>query len=108
MSVVVRYDYRCTNCDHTVQDVVKSPDDTAPIVCPGCDERAMKRDIVANLATVDLNATRMKRDRKWPIASNSLPAYVDGCEKTPEGQPIITSRRHAHEVAARNGFRFTA
>lgn len=39
----------------------------------------------------------------YPYVSNSMPRNIDGCDTTPQGKPIIKSRRHEREVCARHG-----
>lgn len=41
--------------------------------------------------------------RTYPYVSNALSRRTPGCELTKAGKPIIRSRRHEAEVAARQG-----
>lgn len=49
----------------------------------------------------------LKRDRKFGHFSDALPTNCPGAnEYDGEGRPRIESRKHAHEIAAQNGYHF--
>jgi hypothetical protein len=49
---------------------------------------------------VDVGAIRWK----YPYVSQSLPRNLDGCKTNRQGKPIIESRRHEANVAAKHGY----
>ena len=40
----------------------------------------------------------------YPYVSQSLPRNLEGCKTNKQGKPIIESRRHEANVAARHGY----
>lgn len=50
-----------------------------------------------------LCTTKAKNDSKYPYASSRLPRNMPGCRSDALGKPIIESKRHERELAARYG-----
>ena len=55
---------------------------------------------VASDFTVDPGTNRYQ----YPYVSNALPRNLEGCPKTKKGKPVIMSRRHERNIAARHGY----
>lgn len=44
-------------------------------------------------------------DNKYPYVSSRLPKNMPGCRVTDKGKPIIESKSHEANIAARHGYR---
>ena len=40
----------------------------------------------------------------YPYVSSSLPRNLEGCDTNRQGKPIVTSRRHEHELISQHGY----
>ena len=61
---------------------------------------ATYRRVADNQFQVDTGVLRYK----YPYVSQSLPRNLEGCKTNKQGKPIIESRRHEANVAARHGY----
>jgi len=50
--------------------------------------------------TVDPGTNRYQ----YPYVSNALPRKLEGCPTNAQGKPIIMSRRHERNIAAKHGY----
>lgn len=41
---------------------------------------------------------------QYPYVSSALPRKLEGCPTTKSGKPVIMSRRHERNIAARHGY----
>ena len=54
------------------------------------------------IASQSVQADTSPRRSLYPYESNALPRGMAGCPLSPKGKPIIMSKRHEREVAARH------
>ena len=55
---------------------------------------------IASEMQVDPGSNRSQ----YPYVSHALPRRLEGCKTTPDGKPLIMSKRHERNVMAQHGF----
>ena len=61
------YDYKCDNCDHTMEDVYQSIKDEALVTCPSCGQNSLVRLIYGGLGSFvkDVKTIGQLADKNW-------------------------------------------
>lgn len=96
----MKYCYRCPECGpfDIEARMGKAPEALECDTCGGTCER----DFAAEGGKV--NSAYQSAGNNYPYVSHRLPRHLEGCSCDKSGKPVITSRRHEMEVAARHGY----
>jgi putative FmdB family regulatory protein len=103
----VRYDYRCTSkdCGNTVEKNLSMRSSAAPLKCPACGKRTLRRQITVRPDQIDVHTLTYKN--RFPYVSNALPFKGDPCggkHHGPMGKIVVESSRHEANLRARHGY----
>jgi hypothetical protein len=93
------YEFQLVGGTHRVEkfySIAEAPDLGTQIEVDG-------KKYIRIMSTPQIDADVKNRARGYPYVSNALPLELPGAQHTPEGKPIIRSRLHEKEVAARHG-----
>lgn len=93
----MRYEYRFLDTGETVE--VDHP--MAQDALTEIDGRAVER--VPQWANATIGTGKIVMDKKYPYCSSRLPRNLDGCKTNRVGKPIVQSKRHEREIAAKLG-----
>lgn len=96
------YCYKCPECDARFEVRKSMAQVDEQEACPTCMVVVGVRDFQAenagpSAAVADWN--------KYPYVSKRLPKNLEGCSTNDKGQPVIVSKSHEREIAAKHGYR---
>lgn len=94
-----RYDYKCENCDHQLEDIYQSFSEEALTKCPSCGEDSLARVIYGGLGTFvkDVKTVGQLADRNWRSMGSYKRSEIEQQKKDKE----VTSPLSAFGKATR-------
>jgi putative FmdB family regulatory protein len=107
----MRYDYKCSKCNHLGEISMSMRYKVKPLKCPKCGRRTFRRQLVIGpnaLATVSCVSSRIKYQNRFPYVSNAMPfggdLAGDGEHVGPLKKIRVVSQQHEERLRQKHGF----